>query len=322
MHAEQSMPTFLRDDEMKREQLAGGTGTESSNGRKTLVRKDGRRLRYHDDGVGMAVLMVPGAAGVDSIYDPQSKLLTDAGFRAIRFDRVGRGASDLGRYRYTNATEVADAWALLDHLGVERAVLMGRSAGSGVIRGMYRKRPERVIALISIDSTSFGKVADRPAATLLPNAPLDAGLSPRFDPDTLTLYHRNKSTLQKICRLWDYPSDYNTKMLLAWEVERERIRQIREALPPDPACNVDPQPALTEKWCRVPALIFTAGRGRIGPDDPEALALAKNLPGDAARLVVLKNTGHYMNVEVADDFNRELVSFVRSLHGPDLSSPK
>jgi len=305
-------------DRVKREELPRGTGAEASDAMETLVREGGRRLRYRDDGAGMAVLMVPGSAGVHDVYDPQSKPVADAGFRAIRFDRVGRGASDLGRYRYTGASEVADAWALLDHLGVQRAVLMGRSSGAGVIQAMYQKRPQRVIALICIDSTSFGKVADRPPATLRPDAPLDAGLSPRFDPDTVTLYHRNKSALQKIRRLWDYPSDTNTKMLVAWEVERERIREAWEALPPDlppdPARRVEPQPALTEKWCRVPALIFTAGRGRIGPNDPEAVALARNLPGNDARLVVFKNTGHFMNLEVADAFNRELIAFVRSLH--------
>ena len=297
-------------ERVRRAVPAQGHEAAASGGMRTLVREGGRKLRYRDDGEGTAVLMVPGSAGVHDIYDPQVRPVVGAGFRAIRFDRVGRGASELGTCRYSGASEVADAWALLDHLGVERAVLMGRSSGSGVIQAMSRRHPERVIALISIDSTSFGKVADRPPATLRADAPLDAGLSARFDPDTVDLYHRNKSALQKIRRLWDYPSDYSTKMLMAWEVERERIREAWEALPPCPAQGEEPAPAAER--CRVPVLVFTAGRGRIGPDDPEAVALAQRLSGDA-RLVVIKNTGHFMNVEAADAFNRELITFLRRL---------
>lgn len=290
------------------------TGTAGSpTGIKTILREHGRRLRYRDEGEGAAVLMAPGTGGTHDVYDPQVKPLVDAGFRVIRFDRVGRGESDLGRYRYTGESEIADAWAILDHLGVERAVLMGRSSGSFLILDMYRWHPGRVIGMISIDSSSFGKVSDRPAATRRPDAPLDSGLSLRHDPEVVAMYHRNKEALQKIGRLWDYPSDYNTKMLVAWAVERERIEEARNALPPAPPEEEVKAPPTYEGPIRVPILVYTAGRGRIGPGDPEAVALGKNLPAEDAKLVVIKNTGHWMNVEVVDEFNRELLAFLDRL---------
>ncbi len=286
---------------------------DSPTGIKTILREHGRRLRYRDEGEGIAVFMAPGAGGTHDVYDPQVRPLVDAGFRVIRFDRVGRGKSDLGRYRYTGASEIADGWAVLDRLGVERAILMGRSAGAALILGMYRWNPERVIGMISIDSSSFGKVYDRPPDTRRPDAPLDSGLSPRHDPEVVAMYHRNKEALRKVGRLWDYPSDYNTKMAVAWAVERERIEEARNALPPMPPEAKVKAPPTDEDPIRVPILIYTAGRGRIGPDDPEAVALGKNLPAEDAKLVVIKNTGHWMNVEVADEFNRELLAFLDRL---------
>ena len=59
-----------------------------------------------------------------------------------------------------------------------------------------------------------------------------------------------------------------------WEASRGR---------PDP----DDLPVPEGCWCRVPLLVFAAGRGRVRPGDPEAAELARRLPGGDARLEVL-----------------------------------
>ena len=180
----------------------------------TFVRSDGVRLRFLDHGQGMAVLLMPGSGGTHDVYDKQIDALLDAGYRVIRLDREGRGQSDWGKYQFTNVGQARDAWAILDTMGIKRAVLVGRSSGAGAIRQMYLTQPDRVIALVCIDSDSFGKFNHRDfhprreAGAPPIGDELDAGLDSRFDSDTITTYHRNKAKLATIDVLWEYPSDF------------------------------------------------------------------------------------------------------------------
>lgn len=95
---------------------------------------DGARLAYDDRGSGLPLLCLSGL----------TRTMGDFGYlmphlpplRLIRMDYRGRGASDwTGAATYTVPQEAADALALLDHLGVEKAAVLGTSRG-GLI-GMY-----------------------------------------------------------------------------------------------------------------------------------------------------------------------------------------
>ena len=285
---------------------------------KTFTR-EGRRICYADEGCGPAFYLVHGTNADHSSYDAQVRVVVAAGYRAVVPDRVGRGRSDLGATRFSSQSEAADGWALLDHLGIERAVLMGHSSGAGVIRQMYLDSPERVVGLVSIDSVAFGKLTDFAEAEMRPGACIDSGLSPRFDAQTAALYHKNKATLQRLGRLWDHPSDLNTGFLVEREERRRRNKETWAALPPGPPRSASPP--LSGKWCRAPLLVFTAGRGRIGPEDPESEALAGSLPAEDATLVVVKNSGHWMHHEAPEVFNRALLAFLDRLRCDSWPTP-
>lgn len=73
--------------------------------------------------------------------------LTGPGFRVIAPSRFGYFGSTLPQGG--TPADQADAYALLlEHLGVDRAVVVGFSAGSGSILEFARRHPERVIGLI------------------------------------------------------------------------------------------------------------------------------------------------------------------------------
>ncbi|MDO5642459.1 MAG: alpha/beta hydrolase [Paracoccus sp. (in: a-proteobacteria)] len=89
---------------------------------------DGARLAYRDEGTGLPVLCLAGLTRNMGDFDYLAPHLT--GLRLIRMDYRGRGQSDhTGAASYTVAQEGKDALALLDHLGVARAAVLGTSRG-------------------------------------------------------------------------------------------------------------------------------------------------------------------------------------------------
>lgn len=95
---------------------------------------DGARLHYTDEGHGVALLCLPGLTRNGSDFDYLKPHLPP--LRLIRPDYRGRGKSDwTGADTYTVPREAADALALLDHLGLESAAVLGTSRG-GMI-GMF-----------------------------------------------------------------------------------------------------------------------------------------------------------------------------------------
>ncbi|PZO66705.1 MAG: alpha/beta hydrolase [Paracoccus denitrificans] len=89
---------------------------------------DGARLAYRDEGEGLPVLCLAGLTRSMDDFDYLAPTLS--GVRMIRMDYRGRGASDwTGGDSYTVPVEAGDALALLDHLGLEKAAIIGTSRG-------------------------------------------------------------------------------------------------------------------------------------------------------------------------------------------------
>ena len=111
---------------------------------------DGARLFYTDEGHGVALLCLAGLTRNHSDFDYMAPHLPP--LRLIRLDYRGRGQSDwTGAESYTVPQEAADVLALLDHLGLESAAILGTSRGGMV--GMYlaATAPERVRGLVLND---------------------------------------------------------------------------------------------------------------------------------------------------------------------------
>lgn len=99
-----------------------------------FIAGDGARLAFDEQGAGLPVLCLAGLTR--NMADFAYLLPHLPGVRLIRMDYRGRGASDwTGPQTYTVPQEGADALALLDHLGIEQAAILGSSRG-GLI-GMY-----------------------------------------------------------------------------------------------------------------------------------------------------------------------------------------
>jgi len=80
-------------------------------------------------------------------------------------DLRGRGESAALRGPYGFAAHVADLLAVLDHAGVQRAVLAGHSMGAYVAARLAAEHPERAAGLVLVDGgASFDGIAPQAAA--------------------------------------------------------------------------------------------------------------------------------------------------------------
>jgi len=93
-------------------------------------------------GDGQPVVLLHPDWGDSTIWDPLLAKLTG---RVIRYDTRGYGRSPSPAAPFTN---LGDLIAVLDHLQVPRATLVGHSGGGGTAIGLALARPERVAALI------------------------------------------------------------------------------------------------------------------------------------------------------------------------------
>lgn len=69
-------------------------------------------------------------------------------YRMLRYDKRGHGLSDMPPGPYSLVDHVEDLAALLDHLGIGRAAIVGISAGGLVAQGLAARHPERAAALV------------------------------------------------------------------------------------------------------------------------------------------------------------------------------
>jgi pimeloyl-ACP methyl ester carboxylesterase len=110
-------------------------------------------IAYLDEGEGDPILLVHGFAStknVNWVYPTWVSELKKSGRRVIAFDNRGHG--DSGKLYDPAAYEIAimasDITALMDHLNIERADIMGYSLGSRMTAVLARSQPERLRSAI------------------------------------------------------------------------------------------------------------------------------------------------------------------------------
>ena len=256
----------------------------------------GIEVAYDDAGQGAAVVLLHGFPFDRSMWRGQSEVLS-ATCRVIAPDLRGLGETPLGGETVTMGGMAEDVAALLDTLGVERAVLGGLSMGGYVAFEFLRRFPRRVRALVLSDTRPQADTEEA-RRTREENAQrvLRDGMGPLVD-----------SMLPKL--LSDGTREGSPDVV-------ERVRAMMLGIRPEGAAaalramavrrdQTDLLPSVD-----VPTLIVVGAEDSITPP-AEAEAMAAKIKG--ARLVRLEGAAHLSNVERPEEFNRALADFVAGL---------
>jgi pimeloyl-ACP methyl ester carboxylesterase len=133
-----------------------------------------------------AMLLIMGlATQMIGWHDDFCAELAGRGFHVIRFDNrdIGRSTKlshvpppttwqilrmDRRAAGYTLEDMADDAAGLLDHLGIERAHVVGASMGGMIAQSVAIRHPDRVLSLVSIMSSTGGRWSGMPALSILP----------------------------------------------------------------------------------------------------------------------------------------------------------
>ena len=109
---------------------------------------DGLTFHYRDEGAGLAFVFQHGLGG--DVSQPLGLYAPAAGVRLLAMDARAHGETrpvgDL--HKITLACFADDLVALLDHLGIEKAVVGGISMGAAVAMSLALRYPERVLGLV------------------------------------------------------------------------------------------------------------------------------------------------------------------------------
>src|ERR1700722_4447013 len=249
------------------------------------LNRDGVEIHYQVHGSGPALLLTHGYSSTSEMWQGQIEALSKH-HQLVLWDMRGHGRSDYpdDPAAYSEALTIADMAALLDEVGARTAIVGGLSLGGYMSLAFYRAHPERVTALLIID-TGPGFKKDDARETWNQRAH-DPGA--RFGREALavlksasreraTVSHRDASGLARAAR----------GMLT------QRDAKVIEVLPE----------------IKVPSLVV------IGADDTPFLAasdyMAAKIPG--ARKAVIPAAGHAVNIDQPQAFIEAVMPFLDGL---------
>jgi aminoacrylate hydrolase len=110
------------------------------------VTVDEGEIYYETHGNGPPVLLVPGLGGLGSYWGPNIPAFS-ASHKVIIHDHRGLGRSSRSLIRYSVDQMTRDLVAVMDHLGIDKAHLVGHSTGGAIGQTLAITRPERLLSL-------------------------------------------------------------------------------------------------------------------------------------------------------------------------------
>ena len=268
---------------------------------------DGVKLYYEETGTGDPVLFIHEFADDHRGWEPQVRNFARR-YRCITYNARGFPPSDVppDSSSYSQMRAVGDAIAMLDHLGIEKAHIVGLSMGGFCALHFGLNHPDRALSL-TVGGCGYGAEADkqdqfRAEARATADAFEKDGMpktAERYTIGPTRVQYQNKDP-----RGW---AEFARNMAEHSALGSANTMRGVQAERPSLYNLVEPMKKLT-----VPTLIIT------GDEDEPCLepALLMKRSISSSGLVILPLTGHACNLEEPDLFNQSVQDFFTAVeHG-------
>jgi pimeloyl-ACP methyl ester carboxylesterase len=247
---------------------------------------NGTQLTYTRQGDGEPLVMVHGFTLDRRMWNDQLKAFAPL-FNLVRYDLRGFGQSAApDGAPYVHADDLA---ALLDHLGIERAHVMGLSLGGGIALDFACLHPDRLNDLVLVDAAMGGY-------------PWTGSFNVKRGASDLAGYRRNWLAHGLFVPALRQPA------------VATRLRQMVEDYSGWHWLNKDsdqfPPPSVFERLETIHARTLAV----VGEWDlPDFLGIAEAIARRAphARKIVITGAGHMSNMEQPEVFNQIVLDFLR-----------
>jgi 3-oxoadipate enol-lactonase len=253
-------------------------------------------------GQGEPLLLIMGLGGTKEAWRLQTRAFKRH-YQVITFDNRGMGWPPGEQGAFTVEVMAGDTIALLDHLGVASAHILGYSLGGLVAQEIAIRHPERVRKLILTSTVAPGAEMD-PSLSSIPKA---LGLGTGDTPPDLE------------------GVDLNTVLPLVMELSFNRwyyrimIRFLARRLGMHMQVGLDGMAAQLVAAAsantlerldsiQAPTLVLTGAGDRL-VDPSASRVLASRIPH--AKLVMVEGGSHAFAIEMRRRFNREVLNFLR-----------
>jgi pimeloyl-ACP methyl ester carboxylesterase len=256
------------------------------------------RIAYDTAGDGLAVVFIHAGVADRRMWQHQLSAVPE-GFRFLSVDLRGCGQSDLPDESFSNHEDVL---AVMDQLGIEKAVVVGCSMGGGTAIDVALASPTRVMGLVLIGTGS-------------PGADIEHYEAPQW-PGIIEAYEKGDfdRAAELEAEVWGvgYGRDKDAvdPAALTLLVEMDRALMPNEERREELLVALDPPRADRTGQVAVPAMIV------VGEFDlPHVRQAADHLAatlGDG-NAVVIPDAAHLPSLEQPRAFNEALFGFLRRL---------
>jgi pimeloyl-ACP methyl ester carboxylesterase len=250
------------------------------------IDRNGVSIHYEVYGDGPPLILTHGYSSTSAMWQGQIAALSKR-HKLVLWDMRGHGQSDYPEdpAAYSEAATVGDIEALLDEVGAQRAIVGGLSLGGYMSLAFYRAHPERVSALLIIDTGPGFKRDD--AREAWNRRAYDT--AERFEREGLAVLKSASRERSSVTH-----RDAHGLALAARGMLTQREARVIELLPA----------------IKVPSLIV------VGADDTPFLAasdyMAAKIPG--ATKVVISAAGHAVNIDQPQAFIDAVLPFLDGLN--------
>ena len=271
-----------------------------------MAKVDGINLYYEETGAGTPLLFVHEFAGETQSWLPQIHFFSRR-YRCIAYNARGYPPSDVPTEpeQYSQLLAVADAVAVLDHLGIERAHVVGLSMGGFCTLHLGLSHPNRALSLV-VAGCGYGAHPDERASFQAESGENARSFETKGSAATAQRYMMGPGRLpfrDKDPRGWAESTAWLSEHSAVGSALTLRGVQMRRPSLYDLSQQL--------QSLAVPTLLVTGDTDEpcLEPD----LMLKRTIP--SAALAVMPRTGHACNLEEPALFNRlvqDLISIVEA----------